>query len=351
MLAPAPGHPSAALLSALAVFQERAGDVFQIRLPGFDMVVLTGADAGRDLYVAQRHQFSWRTESDAVTQLLRRGILVVDGAEHDRLRGLMEPPLRQHALPAYIPAIIRHTDRVTSAWQHGARYDMLVEMRRVALLILVETLFGVDITAELDKIWRPVLAAIAYISPGAWLLWPSRLGAMPRPRYRRPLATLDAFLLRLIHERRQRGDNGDDLLGRLVAAGDLDDDTIRDQLLTMLIAGHDTSTALLAWSLWLLGSHPEIMRQAQSEVNALLGEASPTATHIHQLSYLDQIVRETLRLYPPIHASQRRTVGDDLAIGGYHIPQGSRVFYSISSHSTPDPILAGPAYIPTTAIC
>ena len=81
---------------------------------------------------------------------------------------------------------------------------MLVEMRRAALLILVETLFGVDITAELDQIWQPVLAAIAYISPGAWLLWPSRFGLMPRPGYRQPLATLDAFLLRLIQERRQR---------------------------------------------------------------------------------------------------------------------------------------------------
>jgi hypothetical protein len=156
--------------------------------------------------------------------------------------------------------------------QDGQVVDMLVEMRRAALLILMGTLFKVDFRPDIDRLWPAILKTLKYISPGLWLLWP---GA-PRPGYAAALQAFDDYLYGIIDQRRQDVGETDDLLGSLIAAG-LDDDLIRDQLITMLIAGHDTSTALLAWALYLLGRHPEALAQAQVEVDAVLGSGS---THL-----------------------------------------------------------------------
>ena len=106
------------------------------------------------------------------------------------------------------------------------------------------------------------------------------------------------------------------------------DDLIRDQILTMLIAGHDTSTALLAWALHLLGKHPDVLAQAQAEVDAVVGQDSLTMVQVNQLDYLDMVVKETLRLYPPIHVGNR-IVAEDTAVTGYELKAGTRVMASI----------------------
>jgi cytochrome P450 len=117
------------------------------------------------------------------------------------------------------------------------------------------------------------------------------------------------------------------LLGALISAG-LDDDLIRDQMLTMLIAGHDTSTASLAWTLYLLGAHPQAMARARDEVDAIIGDAVPTPELTLQCKYLDMVIKEALRLYPPIHLGSR-IAAVDVVFNGYSIPAGTRVLYSI----------------------
>jgi cytochrome P450 len=146
---------------------------------------------------------------------------------------------------------------------------------------------------------------------------------------------MDDYLYRIIRARRENVGEADDLLGLLVTTPNLSDKLIRDQLLTMLIAGHDTSTALLAWVWFLLGSYPEIMQQAQAEVNTVLGSEPPTSAHMSQLCFLEQVVKETLRLYPPIHLGTRMAA-TDLEFQGYRIPAGARILYSIYlSHRHP----------------
>jgi cytochrome P450 len=116
----------------------------------------------------------------------------------------------------------------------------------------------------------------------------------------------------------------------------MSDDLIRDQLLTMLIAGHDTSTALLAWTLCLLGQHPDVLQQVQAEVDAVLGAEPPAFEQLNGLKYLEQVIKESLRLYPPIHLGMR-IAATDLEFQGYHIPAGARVLYSIYlSHRMPE---------------
>ncbi|MBN1992738.1 MAG: cytochrome P450 [Anaerolineae bacterium] len=145
----------------------------------------------------------------------------------------------------------------------------------------------------------------------------------------------DDYLYHLIRARRENVGEANDLLGQLVTDPDLSDELIRDQLLTMLIAGHDTSTALLAWVWYLLGSHPEAMQRIQIEVDSVLGGNSPSPAQLSQLCYLEQVVKETLRLYPPIHLGTRMAA-TDLEFQGYRIPAGQRVLYSIYlSHRHP----------------
>ncbi|MCC7209359.1 MAG: cytochrome P450 [Anaerolineae bacterium] len=305
------------------MFHQDLGDAFQLVLPGFSAVMLAGPTANRFVLVEARDRFRWRMEGDPVAALLRHGVLVEDGDAHDELRRVMSPPLHKAMIGKYVDAMVRCTDTVIGAWQDGAPLDFLVEMRRIALLILMETLLGVDFAPDLNALWQPILKAIRYISPGLWMLW----SGAPRPGFREPLRQLDDYLYRLIAERRTRAEPGHDLLGALIAAG-LPDDSIRDQLLTMLIAGHDTSTALLAWAFYLLAAHPDALARVVAEVDAVVGDTTPTLDHTNGLNYMEQVIKETLRLYPPIHLGSR-LAAEDIDGPGWAIPAGRRVLYSI----------------------
>lgn len=297
-------------LGPLKVMAKQIGRFFQIPIPGFRPFVVFGPEANRKLLVTERHKVVWRN-TDPVTDLLRHGVLVTDGEEHDQYRTLMEPALHPLQLPQYAQMMIEQTDRVTSGWKDGETIDMLDEGRKIALLIIMQALFGKDVWNDLPRIWTPILKAIKYISPGMWIFWRN----MPRPSYKKPLRDLDDYLFEMIEERR-RQEAGQDLLQHLIDAG-LSDDVIRDQMLTMLIAGHDTSTALLAWTFALLGEHPEIHLRLIREIDTL--EKSPL---------LDQVIKESLRLYPPIHIGNRRVV-EEMELYKEKILAGERMFYSI----------------------
>lgn len=327
-------HP----LAAMQVFHNELGDVFRPQLPGFRPVVMVGPEAARFVLLDARHILRWRNDSDPVTRLLRHGVLVEDGTQHDHLRSLMSPALHRRVLDYHVGTMVRRTDQVSAVWPDGEVVDMLVEMRKVALLILMDALYRVDFTPELDRLWNAILGIIRYISPGLWMMWPG----LPRPGYRRAIHQMDTYLYRIIRARRARMQNlapgsirretsGDkkppDLMGVLIQAG-LDDDLIRDQLLTMLIAGHDTGTALMAWTLYLLGAHPEAMQRVREEVDTAVGSETPTPQRLRRLDYLGHVLKESLRLYPPIHLGSR-LAATDLEFNGYHIPAGERVIYSI----------------------
>lgn len=222
--------------------------------------------------------------------------------------------------------MLSQTDRVSSQWRDGDIVDMLVESRKIALLIIMQTLFSRDAWDDLPRIWTPILKSIEYISPGAWILW----RRMPRPGFKKLFRELDDYLYRIIAERRRHNtewkvESGKmDLLQHLIDAG-LSDQIIRDQMLTMLIAGHDTSTALLAWTFALLGQHPDIHERVVREIDSM--DKSPL---------LDQVIKESLRLYPPIHIGNR-LVAREMEFAEGKFPAGGRMFYSIYlTHRDPE---------------
>ena len=300
-------------LGPLKAMAKHVGRFFQIPIPGFRPYVVFGPEAARKVLVTDRNKFLWRN-TDPVTDLLRRGVLVTDGEEHDYYRELMETPFHPSQLSNYMQMMIVQTERVMSTWRDGQTVDMLVEGRKIALLIIMQTLFSKDAWDDIPRIWKPILKTIQYVSPGAWILWRK----IPRIGYGKSLKVIDDYLYGIIEERRRRRkDGGADLLQHLIDAG-LDDNTVRDQMLTMLIAGHDTSTALLAWTFALLGQHPDIHRQVAQEVDQTKGK--------YQL--LDNVIKESLRLYPPIHIGNRR-VAEDVEFPEGVVPAGERMFYSI----------------------
>lgn len=304
------------LLGPLKVLAQHMGYFFQIPLPGFRPYVVFGSAANRKVLITEREKLLWRN-TDPVTDLLRRGVLVVDGEEHDHYRKLMEPSLHPSILPAYTEMMIRQTDRVTSRWQDDGTVDMLVESRKIALLIIMEALFSKDVWNDLPYLWHSILKAIEFISPGAWILWRK----IPRPGYKPHLERLNQYLYQIIANRRASTTDPQspitkDMLQHLIDAR-LSDDLIRDQMLTMLIAGHDTSTALLAWTFVLLGQHPDTFQRLIAEVDTL--EKPPL---------LDQVIKEALRLYPPIHIGNRRTT-QEIQFDEGSVPAGERLFYSI----------------------
>ncbi|MCE7988919.1 MAG: cytochrome P450 [Caldilinea sp. CFX5] len=318
------------LLAAMSTMYQCMGNVFQITLPRFNPAVFVGPEANREIMVTGRAHLSWRTENDPVVKLLRRGVLVVDGEEHDQLRSLMDPPLYRRESVKHLEMMWQQVDRVTEGWQDDTPVDMLIEMRKITLLILVQALFGVDFMPDMERMWQSVLGVIKYISPGLWILWPK----LPRWGYGKAIKQMDEYLYGIIAKRRleindrKLSDNRqDDLLGQLIVAG-LDDNAIRDQMLTMLIAGHDTSTALLAWVFYLLGSHPDTLVEIKAEVDEVLGNEPPQEHHLQRLSILDGVIKETLRLYPPIHVGNRRAACPT-TVQGYEVPEGLRVMASI----------------------
>lgn len=328
------------LLTALSLMHTHVGDTFQITLPGFQPVVMVGPETNRHILVQGRENFLWRTETDPVTHLLHHGVLVTDKAEHQTLRDQMEPCLHRRHVNQHVAAFCTYTDQILQSWEQKQTVDMLIEMRRLALLILMGTLFKVDFAPHMDRLWHSILRVLEYISPGFWIVWPD----MPRPQYNHARREVDEYLFGIIQQRRQevgeeqgaRSEGEEDLLTKLVKTEGMDDQLIRDQILTMLIAGHDTSTALLAWVWYLLGKHPEAMAKARAEVDAVLANEAPTLEHINQLKYLDWVIKETLRLYPPIHVGNRQTE-TAVSICGYDIPAHTRVMYSIYlSHRHPD---------------
>ncbi len=322
------------LLTALEIMREDVGPAFRINLPGFEPAVFVGPESNRQIMVSRQAHFRWREPSDPVTRLLRHGLLVEDGESHARLRACIEPVVQKSQVGGHVPAMGQYTDRVLAGWSDGSVQDMLVEMRRLALLIFAGTLLGEDFAPDMERMWRPILRSIQYISPGLWIIWPD----MPRPGYKKALARLDDYLYGLIRRRRDQlaaeppeddEQPAADLLTQLIRVPDMDDDLIRDQVLTMLIAGHDTSTAMLAWALHLLSEHPDVMSRATAEVDEVVGRAgSVTLAHVNRLDYLDTVIKETLRLYPPIHVGNRFAV-EDTTVSGYELQAGTRVMASI----------------------
>jgi cytochrome P450 len=264
--------------------------------------------------------------------VLGSGLLTSEGDLWLRQRRLIQPAFSRQRLAGYGRAMVEQTARMLGRWRDGQTRDLHADMMQLALEIVGTTLFGADVASDAAEVGH----AIEIVMDDFIARWESLLRLpmwIPTPanlRFRRTMRRLDAVVYRLIAERRRAGAVGDDLLSLLLQARDegdgrgMTDRQVRDEAMTLFLAGHETTANALAWTWYLLATHPEEDAKLHAELRSVLGDRPPTVEDVPRLGCCERVVLEAMRLYPPAWGFSRRAKCD-LELGGYHIRRGTTV--------------------------
>lgn len=328
-------------INTLQRLTARYGDVavFNIGKQGF--AVLNHPDYVRDVLVTRHRMFHKGLGLQRAKLLLGEGVLTSEDARHQRQRRLLQPAFHRERIAGYGETMTAYADRVAGQWADGETRDMLQEMSRLTLAIAGKTLFDADVEGDADAIGEALGAVLANFNI-TLLPFGDRLVNLPIPhaiRFRRAKGRLDAIVYRLIAERRgnraNRGRSAQDILSTLVAARDEDDGSgmtdveIRDEVMTLLLAGHETTANALTWSWYLLSQNPEARRQFEAEIAAVCASRSPSVTDLPKLVYTRAVLSEAMRLFPPAYLVGRRAL-EPYAVPNtdYVLPAGTVVLLS-----------------------
>jgi cytochrome P450 len=271
--------------------------------------------------------------------ILGDGLLTSEEPLHLRQRRLCQPAFHRARLASYGAEIVRLTQEMTQAmtgaWSpSGGIVEVHAEMVRLTLRITSRCLLGTDVHASVQTFVDSMAIFNDYLPfallPGASLL--ERLPVGPMPRMKRALADLDALIFGIIRQRRASGILGDDLLGMLLEAGDesgtMSDRQVRDEALTILLAGHETTANALTFALWQVAKHTEIQTKMRQEVQRVCGNRLPEAPDFRALNYLERVFAECMRLYPPAWVVARTAIRDYTMRTGEFIPKGAHLIAS-----------------------
>ena len=318
----------------LAALERMAGygDVSHFRV-GRQLVYLANhPDLVRDVLVTHGRRFAKGRGLERARVLLGNGLLTSEGEFHLRQRRLVQPAFHRARLDGYAAVMADVAARHAARLRDGETVDVARAMTALTLAIVGRTLFDADVEGEAPEIGEVLGAALEHFN---LLLLPfsELLEYLPIPatiRFRRVRRRLDAPIYRIIAERRASGEDRGDLLSMLLAARDddgsaMDDLQLRDEAMTLFLAGHETTANLLAWTWWLLARHPDVEARLHAEVDAL-GRA-PTLADVERLPYARQVVAESMRLYPPAYVLGRRAL-EPYRLGDWDIPARAIVLAS-----------------------
>ncbi|MGQ0713778.1 MAG: cytochrome P450 [Gemmatimonadaceae bacterium] len=310
------------------------GDIAYLSLAGWPAFVLSHPDQIEQVLVTEhknfiKHTFFWRH----VRGIFGNGLLTSEGDFWLRQRRLAQPSFHRDRVAAYGEVMVRFTERTLDAWRDGEVRDLHHDLMRLTLLIVAKVLFDADVADEVETIGGALDDATHEIR--SRFRRPFRIpDAVPIPgniRYRRAVRRLDGVVNRIIEEHRSHDGRGD-LLSLLMAARDDDgnamtDAQLRDEAITIMLAGHETTALALSWTLYLLSQHPAVAANLYDELREVLGERPPSVADLPRLRFTEMVVTESLRLYPPAYALGREAVSD-CTIGGFQVPAGTSVFIS-----------------------
>jgi cytochrome P450 len=227
-----------------------------------------------------------------------------------------------------------YSEEMLAAWPDGEVRDIHQEMMRLTMRIVAKVLFSVEVSEDAQKVAAALNVLMGHTS-GFRMIMPPLLRHLPLPalvRVRRAVRELDEIVNRIIRQRRASGEDTGDLLSMLMAARDEDgsamtDRQLRDEIMTFLLAGHETTAVSLSWTWYLLSQHPEVAQKLRQELNNVLGGRTPQLEDLARLPYTDRVVKESMRLYPPAW-SLARSVAKETDIAGYRVPVGANVVMS-----------------------
>lgn len=306
---------------------ERYGDVYRIQFLGRERFVLRHPAHLREVLIDQAMRFEKPEQGPAARQLQRflgQGLLTSNGALWRRQRRLIQPAFQRERLAGYAETIVACTERSLARLHDGQRLDLSDLMMELTLQVVNATLFGRDAGAEAGRVgdamraFRETFDGIGAVLP-RWLVTPGTL------RAERALRDMHALISTLVAAPKSL--ERDDLLAHLARAVDSDGQgmghqLLRDELLTLLLAGHETTSHALSWTFHLLSQAPDVERRLHAEIASVLGQRTPCWTDLPRLTYAEQVLSEALRVYPPAYVVLRTCI-EPAQIGAYSVPVGT----------------------------
>lgn len=263
------------------------------------------------------------------------GLLTSGGEFWLRQRRLAQPAFHRQRIAGYAEAMARHSAELIAPWRAGQTFDIHEAMMDVTLRIVTETLFGANSAADSRTVAETlgVVMDVAADQIGQPVPIPSVIPTPANVRFRRAIRRLDGVVERLIAQRRAGGEDRGDLLSMLMQARDDDgatmtDKQLRDEAVTLFLAGHETTALALSWTFWLLSNNPEVDARLAAELQTVLGDRAPTLADLPQLTYTNLVLKESMRLFPPAWTVSTRVAAHDTTIDGYDVPAGSSVMVS-----------------------
>ncbi len=321
----------------ILLFQHLAheyGDIAHYRIGWNHIVFLNHPDYIREVLVVQNDNFIKERTVQRTKMLLGEGMITSEGAQHRSQRLVAQPAFHRQRIPEYASIIVHEATRLRDRWRPGEQRDIAIDMMHLTLNVVAQTLFATDLRAEVDELADAInrimsLYNFLVMLPAAeWLVHvrPPGLAAFVRARKR-----IDAVVYRMIAAHRQRTSHGSSLLDLMLAAsldhGAASEQSLRDQVITIFLAGYETVANALSWTWYLLSQNPECERRFHHEIDRELQGRLPTYNDVSRLRYVEMVLAESLRLYPPAWA-MGRYARLDFQLGDFFLPAKTTVLMS-----------------------
>jgi cytochrome P450 len=290
----------------------------------------------KDVLVTNPKNFIKSRGLQMAKRFLGEGLLTSEGEFHRRQRRLAQPAFHRQRVANYAEVMVSYGAKLRDGWQDGETLDVSQEMMRLTLSIVGKTLFDANVESEASEIGEALTAIMKLFeritNPFAALL--AKLPLPSNARMDKARRRLDETIYRIINERRQSNVDRGDLLSMLLLAQDeegdgsgMTDKQVRDESLTLFLAGHETTANALTWTWYLLSQNPEVEAKFHEEIDSLLGDRLPTFADVPNLRYTEKLFAESMRLYPPAWTIGRQVL-NDYQLGDYLAPQGSILLMS-----------------------
>ena len=320
---------------ALQELAARTGPISRVQLAHIPIYIVTDADVAREILVDQASSFIKSQGLAMLKPLLGEGLLTAEGEPHRKHRKLLAPAFAPKRIAAYGDAMVEETERCVAGWRDGATIDLSHEMMAMTLAIAGRTLFGADVRGDAAAVADALETAMrAHRESLQSLVRVSYDWPLPRHlRMRRAIKALDTVVYRMIAEGRVRGTDKGDVLSILLLARDDEDGTgltdgqVRDEVMTLLLAGHETTANTLTWAWYELARNPGVLQKLVAEVDALGGKRI-TVDDLPKLPYTLATIEEAMRIDPPAYMIGREATRD-LEVGGHALPKGAVVFVNV----------------------
>jgi cytochrome P450 len=306
------------------------GDVAGLRLYKYRTIFINHPDLIEDVLVTNARKFHKGRVLQANKRLFGEGLLTSEGDFWLRQRRLAQPAFHKARIAAYGETMVHFAERSVRTWRSGEERDIHEEMMQVTLQVVGKTLFDADVAQDAQDVGRTldVLMKLG-ANFGRTILVPLWLPTPRNIQARLGIRRLEKVIYRIIADRRASGRDSGDLLSMLLAAQDEDgsrmtDQQLRDETITIFLAGHETTANLLTWTWWLLAQNPAVEKKFHEELDGVLGGRAPSIEDLPKLAYLNYLLTESLRLYPPAWGMARLVV-EECEIAGYQLKPGNGV--------------------------